>query len=198
MEIAQARRKVARYRDSGILLDAQLLLIFLVGEFDPDQLRKYSRTTSATCETDFGLLAELVQDCRRLWVTPQILTEVDNLTEKWHAQEEFREWLRELVISPSTFQRRATRGTDAGDGQRTSDSAALSEHAVLCHQAVREEGFLWLGMADCSAIQTAKRHRLVVTRDRKLFRELSAKRLPAIDFLAIQEAEYGWLRPGCA
>jgi hypothetical protein len=62
----------------GVLLDANLLLLLVVGAADRTYIRKHKKL-KAYSEADFDLLQELIAPMNPIIVTPNILTEVSNL-----------------------------------------------------------------------------------------------------------------------
>jgi rRNA-processing protein FCF1 len=71
-------RAVARYRSAGVLVDANLLLMYFVGVFDREAIPRFKRTSQFTPE-DFDLLYRFLSNFERVVTTPHILTEVSNL-----------------------------------------------------------------------------------------------------------------------
>ncbi len=71
---------VQKYRRKGILVDANLLVVLLVGKLGPAHL-KNCRATKANSFTpgDYSLLVQGVTKFDTLVTTPHILTEVSNL-----------------------------------------------------------------------------------------------------------------------
>ena len=72
-------RTIERYRNKGLLVDANLLLLHFVGQYDRDQIKKFKRTSAYTLE-EFDLLERIVGFFSVLVTTPNILTEVSNLS----------------------------------------------------------------------------------------------------------------------
>lgn len=62
----------------AVLLDSNLLLVFVVGTIDQNQISRFKRTSSYTIE-DYILLSSLIDSAVTLVTTPHILTEVSNL-----------------------------------------------------------------------------------------------------------------------
>jgi hypothetical protein len=69
---------ISRYRRRGVLLDSNLLLLFLVGATGRHIVAEYKRTRKYG-ESGFDLLAAFVARFARIVTTPNILTEVSNL-----------------------------------------------------------------------------------------------------------------------
>lgn len=158
---------IRRFRDAGLLLDAQLLLLLLVGEFDQQRVMQFKRTHSETALEDLRLLRWLLTPNPRLVVTPQILTEVDDFAKGIHPADFFRLWLRAEVMP------------------------RLTEQPIRSHKAMLNPGFPRLGFADASAIQVAREHRLVVTSDTDLYIELTRQQLPVLNFNHLRYREMG-------
>jgi hypothetical protein len=68
----------AQYRGKRILLDANLLLLYLVGTLQRERIATFKRTSQFSPE-DFDLLLALVAQFRLLVTTPHLLTEVNSL-----------------------------------------------------------------------------------------------------------------------
>ena len=66
------------YRGKRLLLDANLLLLFLIGTFDRSLFARFKRTAGFSAN-DFDVLANILPFFRHLITTPQLLTEVSSL-----------------------------------------------------------------------------------------------------------------------
>ena len=93
---------VQKYRRKGILIDANLLVLLLVGKLGPAHLANCRATKSFTPD-DFSLLKRFVVQFDTVVTTPHILTEVSNLAGRLPEGllAEFRNMFRELVRSMS-------------------------------------------------------------------------------------------------
>jgi len=73
----------SRYKSKGILVDTNLLLLYFVGNYDPRRILSFERTRSrAFTIEEFILLAHIFAFFDRRVTTPNILTEVSNLSGK--------------------------------------------------------------------------------------------------------------------
>lgn len=72
------REFIRRYRDVGLLIDANLLLLFFVGLADRTLIARHERTSKFTAD-DFDLLDKFAGQFRPIVTTPNILTLVVNL-----------------------------------------------------------------------------------------------------------------------
>ncbi len=71
-------RLVRRYRTKGVFVDANLLLLYVVGLYDRTLIPQFKRTARYTVE-DYDLLHLLLGGFKRRVTTPNVLTEVSNL-----------------------------------------------------------------------------------------------------------------------
>ncbi len=81
-------------RGKDLLLDANLLLLFLVGRVEGSDGIKKCKRLNAYTESDYELIASLVSLSHSIITTPNILTEVSNLGQSVRHYENFT---RELV-----------------------------------------------------------------------------------------------------
>lgn len=67
---------IASYR--GILLDTNLLLLLTAGLYSPKKIREFKRTQAFDSQ-DYEALIKLISRSKKLFTTPNILTEASNL-----------------------------------------------------------------------------------------------------------------------
>ncbi len=72
---------IQTHRRAGLLLDANLLLLFQIGLFDERAIGTFPHTKQYSVE-DYRLLAKLIGRFAVMVTTPNILTEVSNLSGK--------------------------------------------------------------------------------------------------------------------
>jgi len=70
---------IEKHASNGLLVDTNLLLLFLVGAYERGYIRTFKRTQQYT-EEDFDLLAGLIPQFHRIVVTPHILAELSNIS----------------------------------------------------------------------------------------------------------------------
>jgi hypothetical protein len=73
------KKKSKRALAEGLVLDTNLLLVFIVGAYDPLHVSKHKRTREKYRPEDYYNLRDQVTGYQRLVTTPHILTEVSNL-----------------------------------------------------------------------------------------------------------------------
>jgi len=149
---------VARYQHKGLLIDTNLLLLYFIGAYDPDRIPKFKRTMAFSVD-DFWLLISFLKAFNKLVTTPNVLTEVSNLS-----------------------------GQLAGDLRTTfySDFAnripLLEEHYVASVDAKSLAHFNQFGLTDSGIVQLVKDNYLVLTDDLKLVGYLQNQAIDVINF----------------
>jgi hypothetical protein len=130
-----------------IILDSNLLLLFVVGTASRSYIKIHKKLKSYT-EEDFDLLCNLLSTATEILVTPNTLTETSNLaayisdpalTNIFHV-------LRELIMSEVT-----------------------EEHFVESEIAAARPEFLRLGLTDSALIQLVSEAHLLLTSDVGLY-----------------------------
>lgn len=70
---------IASYKTKGLLVDTNLLLLYLVGAYDPERIPKFKRTMAFTVD-EFLFLTTFIEVFEKIITTPNILTEISNLS----------------------------------------------------------------------------------------------------------------------
>jgi hypothetical protein len=150
---------VRRYRQKGVLIDANLLLGFLIGCLDPRHLVSCRATTRYFGPEDFPLLKDFVGQFRTIVTTPHILTEVSNLAGRLPSSMhmEFRMLFRKVI------------------GQ-------LSEQSKPSKVVSEESDFLRFGLADTAISLVAGGQYLVLTDDVSLAGLLGKRKIDVVNF----------------
>ena len=148
----------------GYLVDTNLLLLYVVGQEDPDIIGKHSRLEDYSIE-DYILLLDLMVQVGQLFVTPNTLTETCNLLGQ-HADPERTRLFQRLrnIIELS------------------------SEITVTSTSAANSETFLKLGLTDAVLCEAVSPEIPVLTVDFRLYLELlgRAGEDRAINFTALR------------
>lgn len=97
---------VSKYQTQGVLVDANILLLYLVGGYDRKLIATFKRTQTFNIQ-DYDLVATFLSAFRSIVTTPNILTEVSNLSAQLPTQyfERFRlqiEVLNEAYVPSAT------------------------------------------------------------------------------------------------
>jgi hypothetical protein len=151
-------RLVNTYIPRGVFLDAELIVLFVVGAISRHLVPRHQKTSAYTGE-DFELLLEFVARFSRRVTTANVLTEASNHL----AARNEAGVLKELCI-------------DAWE-----ELSFTSQHA-----AARGE-YAYLGLADAATIHAASESYLVLTADRPLVVALQALNRPVLHFDWLRE-----------
>ena len=153
---------ILKHRKSGALLDANLLLVYVVGKHDKDCLRRLHHTKQYS--DDFGLIERLVEFFSVIYTTPNVLTEVGNLGGKLHSEAFFRA-LGAAVL-------------------------ALKEQYCASSDAVATPGFEKLGLTDAGIMRIATNEFLVLTADWDLYNLLVSRNIDAVNINHLRQLEW--------
>jgi len=154
-----------KHRGKGALVDANLLLVYVVGKTDRAELSRFQHTKQYA--DDFALVERLIESCQPIYTTPNVLTEVSNLGKKLGVK--FFATL-ELVI------------------------LLLDEQYCLSRDASKHDRFRLLGLTD-AGLCTLAEERLVITADVTLYRILRGKNVDAVNFNHLRPLLWNQLLP---
>ncbi|HUY92680.1 MAG TPA: PIN domain-containing protein [Pirellulales bacterium] len=149
---------IERYRAKGILVDANLLLLYFVGKFDSNGISTFKRTSQFNAE-DFNLLDRLLKLFKRVVTTPNVLAEVNSLSGQWGEP-----------AKSKYFQRFA------------SEIETVEEEYIQSRVAGREPLFVRVGLTDTTIALAAHDRYLVLTDDFKLAQLLEHRGLAVLNF----------------
>jgi hypothetical protein len=158
---------VARYQNKGLLIDTNLLLLYFIGAHDPDRIPKFKRTMAFTID-EFWFLVKFLEIFDKLVTTPNVLTEVSNLSGQ----------LAEDLRGPfySDFASRIP---------------SLEEHYVTSVDASSLAQFNKFGLTDSGIVQLVKDEYLVLTDDLRLVGYLQNRGIDVINFNHIRPLAWG-------
>lgn len=161
------RQLPADWRRKGLLIDANILVLWVVGTLDPGLIAKHKRTDTFLAE-DYHLLDRFLHQFGRLATTPNVLTEVSNMAAQigGEAEEKLRLILAALL-------------------------EVLDERYVPSREACKEEEFRRLGLTDASLLLLAKQEFLVLTDDRHLYTALQKNGVDAVNFNHLRDGAWG-------
>jgi rRNA-processing protein FCF1 len=144
-----------RYSRAGLLIDTNLLLLYLVGVLDRNRITTFKRTSIYTSD-DFDMLDAIMGRFQRVITTPHILAEVSNLGGQLGAplNRKFFDVLAEAITR-------------------------LNEQYVPSNDAM--QGYRRLGVTDAGIIHIAHTY-LVLTDDFPLSNYLESRGIDVINF----------------
>lgn len=143
---------IQKYRKKGILVDTNLLLLYLVGSYDIEQIRDFKRTSHFNTD-DFSNAQEFIELFEVKIATPHILTEVCDFMGNRY---EFLEMLQ-LYVNIS------------------------EEEFISSKEVCKEPNFIKFGLADMATLEIAKDSYLVFTDDKPLFGYLTNLGIDAVN-----------------
>lgn len=144
---------------ASLLLDANILLLLVVGRIDQRLIDRYKRTANRFVAADYLLLVRFAGRFNRIYTTPHILTEVSNLLTGFHDpyRREAREVLGRLIEE-------------------------LIEVLPEARDIVQSPEYAHLGLTDTAIITVVKTDIVVLTDDVALMNALYAIHYPVINF----------------
>jgi hypothetical protein len=152
------QRLFNQYRQKGVLIDTNILLLYFVGTVNRARISKFSRTEQFTLE-DYDTLLEIIVFFQKRVTTPNILTEVNSLTNQL-GEPERSKCLALFSVSMSLF-------NESYVGSNT-----VSQYAE----------FTRFGLTDCGILELARKQYLVLTDDLKLAVHLQSQDLDVVNF----------------
>ena len=150
-----------KYRTSGAIIDANLLLVYVIGRADRRLLGRSHHTKQY--EEDFPIVQRVVEYFARIYTTPNILTEVSNLAAK--------DGGAKVLDFLAKFVRR------------------LDERYCVSSASCEDQSFTRLGLTDAGLCLLAREY-LVVTADFNLHLTLRRRGLDAINFNHLRQASW--------
>lgn len=154
----EIERLLRAYRSKGVLVDTNLLLLYFVGLYDRTRIPKFKRTASFS-DQDFELLARLLALFQRVVTTPNVLTEVNSLSNQLpeHIKNDYYRAFSRIVT-------------------------ILDEYYVPSATAASIAGFPRFGLTDSAIKELAHDRYLVLSDDLKLTVHLQENGIDAINF----------------
>ena len=157
---------INKHRNSGLIIDTNLMILYLVGKYNPDQIKSFKRTQKYTLD-DFKLLKQLIKFFKTLLTTPNILTEVSNLTSSLNEQTKGK-----FFISFKTL------------------IGSLKEEYINSIIASEGKIFSDFGLSDAAIYELANENYLVLTDDLPLYHLLSGIGVSVISFNHIRSQQW--------
>jgi hypothetical protein len=156
---------INQHRGSGLLVDTNLLLLFLIGRTNRNRISKFKRTQAYTIE-DFDLLDRFMAEFQILITTPHVLTELSNLGKlQGQEREDIRSWFVRVIEE---------------SGEHYEESRLL----------VKESCFRRLGLTDAAIAALARHNYLFLTDDFDLYSTLVGHGADAINFNHLRSRDW--------
>jgi len=152
---------IYKYCRRGIIIDTNLMLVYIVGIYDPDYISQFKRTNKYDIE-DFKYIHSVLSYFRKHITTPHIITELSNLSMKIQDNR--------LVAYFSVFEKLL----------KEMDEEYINKDEVLGLPLLPK-----LGITDLTIIEAAKRFKYLVFTDD--FRATGYMRNMRIDVLNLND-----------
>lgn len=164
--IEETKALLSRYRSLGLLIDTNIMLLYVVGLVNRERIPRFKRTQQFIPE-DFDLLSQIVAFFQTIVTTPNILTEVNSFVNQLGEPERSR--------CMSLF------------GQAITNMQ--EEHQASTTLAIFPE-FQRFGLTDCGIASAARDRYLVLTDDLRLAAHLQSQNIDTLNFNNIRPL--GW------
>ncbi len=150
---------VQKYKNKGILIDTNIVLLYIIGSIDLYLIRNNSRTSMFT-ENDFYKVSKFIDYFDVKITTPHILTEVSNLL----GNREINHLYLKTYIEKS------------------------EEKILTGIELSGKKTFLKFGLADTATIENAANSYLIFTNDKPLYGYLIENKIDAVSLDNLVEA----------
>lgn len=150
---------IRRYERKGAIIDSNLLLLIVIGQYNCQRIMSHRRTRSRGYTIpDFEIMMRVISEFERIYTTPNILTEVDNLSRAVSNQE-----LRGL------------------SGAMRSITSKLIENYINANSAANLQEFESIGLTDSGILILSAEDLLTITDDLPLAQRLEHLHRPVIN-----------------
>lgn len=150
-------------RKAGLVIDTNLLLLYLIGLHDPDRISHFKRTRGVYSVDDFELLVYVINLFDGFSTTPNILTEVSNFIDR----EQYDDIPMLTVLRDKVIYQ---------------EEHYIESRKILSN---RDETFVKFGVTDTVLYHLAQANYLILTVDLPLWAYLVNrvdKKFPALNF----------------
>ena len=162
--MSEMDRLIQRYKQAGILVDTNILLLYFIGAYDQDLIPKFKRTRQFTVE-DHAILISLLGLFDKIVTTPNILTEVSNLSGQL-GEPKKSEYFKKF----------------------SSGISLLEEEYVASKDVADMQEFVRFGLTDTGIVHLTRGKYLVLTDDLQLSQYLQSAEVDVINFNNIRPA----------
>ena len=147
-----------------IIIDSNLLVLFVIGLTDRNLISKHKRTKQYEIE-DYDLLAEILSTFNKVIVTPHVLAETSNLISQIGnpVMSSIRETLKNLIETQS-------------------------EEYEPSRELCKGKSFIRLGLTDCAILNLVKKELPLITVDLDLYLSAMAINHNTVNFNHLRES----------
>ncbi len=163
MSINELDRLIGKYRHNGVLLDSNLLLLYVIGSTDRSRIKRFKRTDHYSTE-EYDLISALLLRFEKIATTPSILTEVSNLMGQLSGK------LRETIFN-----------------RFGSQIIELNETYTPSSNLAKKKSFARLGLTDAAIIEAGQQGYLLLTDDVTLYYVASSMGVEALNLTRLRD-----------
>lgn len=154
----QIAQLINQYRNKGVLVDTNILVLLFIGLTNRDRIEKFKRTQQFIA-ADYDTLTKLLEGFAQIVVTPNVLTEVNSLLNQ--------------LSGPERGKCLALFGRGI---------AGFDEQYVMSREIAAQDMFVRLGLTDAGIVEAAKGRYLVLTDDLRLAVQLQTVGVDTVNF----------------
>jgi rRNA-processing protein FCF1 len=155
------------FANGGLLIDTNLLVLFIVGSVNLDRVKLFKRTRKYS-RSDFKLLLRVIEKFKPLYTLAHVMAEVSNLTDLTGSE---RIQAREVLKSLLTI---------------------MQEPVLPSRQAAQSRFYGGHGLVDAAIASLASDNKCtVLTDDLDLYLALSRDGIEVLNFTHLQAREWG-------
>lgn len=107
--IEEIKKYIVRDRPKGLIIDTNLLILFLIGKFEVEFIEKCKLTcNNCYSRDDYDLLCQIIKLFKKVIITPHIIAEISNLSRNAIKDEKLVNYLKvfiEFLKTPSLEER---------------------------------------------------------------------------------------------
>ncbi len=145
MKVNLSYLRLEKFVKTGVVFDANVLLLYVIGSINTNLISTYKRTASFNID-EFIFLNQIQSYFGSIYTTPNSLTEVSNLLESKYVNSKSK-YLEEL----------------------SKHIPQLNEVYTCSNEACKDDHFSIFGLSDSTLISMAKRGFYIVTADGPLY-----------------------------
>ena len=155
---------IEKYLLNGIIVDTNLLILFLIGIYDSRYISKF-KITCKYSEEDFKILKDIVKGFKKIIITPHIVAELSNLSMKI-PENRLKEYFKYFI-----------------EILKKSDEINIDKNSILLNKYIDK-----IGVTDVGIMLASENNEfLFITDDFQLANISFSKGLPVINFNHIRE-----------
>lgn len=171
-DLSEIHRYISKKRPEGLIIDTNLLILFLIGRFDESFIKTCSLTKGYDND-DYQLLSKIVTLFRnRVIVTPYIISEISNLSRRDIKNEKLNSYIKAVVVFLS----------HSSVSERNVELKKIISIEVSCISN--------FGFTDMAIFELSKSENMpFITDDSQFYQFAVSKAVPCIKFKIIKNAD---------